>query len=1805
MFRFVRLFFFISLSLTTSFLFAQTQVKFYSFSSVAGTYTPISGIHSTAQGDEGVENGIPIGFNFFFGGKGYTHCTISSNGFIKLGYVATNLSGSHYTNLLTNAGNASSYYPLIAGIWDDNNRGSGSISYATTGTAGARVFTVQWNAVNIGNGGTASAAYAASFQIKLFESSNIVKIIYGNTLTFAGSLSASIGLNDLTSFLSVTPGTTATASSSAANNSIAATTNLNNKEYTFTPPAATCSPVTALTVSDITSSTALLTAATVNGATGYRFAVNTTGAIPTTSTLSTSPTFTLSGLTSNVTYYAQVQTACSGTDTSGWFTTPFIIPCVTTLPYLENFDGVTAPALPNCMTIQDVNGSTTWVNNRGFGNSGNNSMMYNYSGTLQANDWFYTPAVPLQSGTTYKLSYYQRTSAVTSKEKMEVKYGTANNAAAMTTTLTYDTSIFSASYVQVVKTFVPATSGNFYIGFHAFSDYQQINIYVDDIRVEVSTDCGLPTGLAVTLNPTGGAAHWTPPVLGTPNGYQYAVTSSSTPPASGTAVTDTTASFSGLQPSTTYYLHVRTTCTNGVTGSWASYAFITPCAAVNVPYTQNFSTVVTPALPSCYTVADMNGGNTWTTDSSSFGCTPTRALVYKDHAGLPADDWVILPGINLTAGTSYEISFDYKGCLSNYIEKLEVKYGMMNSPAALTNALFSNTNINFTSYQNGRAGFTPTVSGVYYFGFHAFSAANQYQLSVDNISVKVSTVCGQPRNPVATLTNNTDGSIRWNRPAENTAASYQYAISTSTVPPAMGTVVTDTTVNFSGLLAGRRYFFHLRASCTNGNTSDWTTMSFTTGCVPRTIPYTESFDSVPVPYLGNCMTLQDLNGGATWKTDTYKPRSAPNSMLYHFDPALPGNDWAYTPGLSLIKNVWYRLKFYYKGRNYNERLQVAWGSAATADSMTSIIWDNTFYDSTAYHLAQVDFKATQTGVFYLGFHALSAANQWDLNVDDISIDYAPGCGEPSSFRVTVTGSNTANISWGAPYNGPASGYEYQVAYTTTPAEFGIGTTDTTMDIFGLVPGNKIYVFVRSYCGNNTYSSWAMDSIYIPCTAQTPPYAENFDGVTPPVLAPCTSIQDVNGGSYWMNKRINPRSLPNCMVYSYDSNQPANDWFYTAPLNLTAGRVYRLKFYYKGRSSNLREKLEVKYGVTNSATAMTNFIFQDTSIQSTSYLRAEIDFAAATSGINYIGFHAISAADQFDLNVDDITLDVSPNCNRPGFLVITPTGYMSAIATWDSTAAGSIAGYEYLVDATPFTPEAGTITRQGHLDMPGLIPEFQYYFHIRTVCTTGSATSLWLTVPFKIPCGVYPLPYAQNFDFVFPPNLPPCITIQNLNGGNTWITEEDNANSAPVAMVYTGQGELTADDWFYTPTFNFTAGRSYRFSFYYKAGDAASIEKLEVKYGLGNNAAAMTNLLMRDTNINFSTYRFYQTDFIAPATGNYNIGFHAISPANRYKLYVDDISIDRSPACSQPVNLTVNLINGSGGSISWSPSTPGVTTGYEYLLDTVSSNPVTGGTFIPDHLYVLSGIQLFTQYYFHVRSICASGDTSIWVTTSFYTLPNDGPCNALSLVLNGPKNCGNTQMATAPQDPALPPGCNAPNFTIWYKYTAATNGSVILRTSIPQTQFPLYGSVGWYTLNGSCTDAFAFTLVPGSVCSSFGQTGSGDIDSLQSPVLTAGTTYYIMISGIDYNYGDFCLNLVSPPGNAHIYRFTGNGLWSNSNNWENQLVPPAYLPGGDMIIIDNAAGGKCVLDVAQYISNTGSLIINTGKKLEMSGFLKVQ
>lgn len=123
--------------------------------------------------------------------------------------------------------------------------------------------------------------------------------------------------------------------------------------------------------------------------------------------------------------------------------------------------------------------------------------------------------------------------------------------------------------------------------------------------------------------------------------------------------------------------------------------------------------------------------------------------------------------------------------------------------------------------------------------------------------------------------------------------------------------------------------------------------------------------------------------------------------------------------------------------------------------------------------------------------------------------------------------------------------------------------------------------------------------------------------------------------------------------------------------------------------------------------------------------------------------------------------------------------------------------------------------------------------------------------------------------------------------------------------------------------------------------------------------------------------------------------------------------------------------------------------------------------------------------------------------------------------------------------------------------------------------------------------------------------SSPFDDGTGDTKNTNATYYKGYTGDTYvgdNHRTLIMNstiwLASSDGIT--YTFTGNGNWNQASNWSNNLIPPTPLPAKSAIVINNSAGGECLLNIAQqHISTGASLTVLPGKKLVVPGELKIQ
>ncbi|MBT7851196.1 MAG: T9SS type A sorting domain-containing protein, partial [Formosa sp.] len=102
----------------------------------------------------------------------------------------------------------------------------------------------------------------------------------------------------------------------------------------------------------------------------------------------------------------------------------------------------------------------------------------------------------------------------------------------------------------------------------------------------------------------------------------------------------------------------------------------------------------------------------------------------------------------------------------------------------------------------------------------------------------------------------------------------------------------------------------------------------------------------------------------------------------------------------------------------------------------------------------------------------------------------------------------------------------------------------------------------------------------------------------------------------------------------------------------------------------------------------------------------------------------------------------------------------------------------------------------------------------------------------------------------------------------------------------------------------------------------------------------------------------------------------------YYISIDDISIDLSPDCLMPTDLTVSDITQTTASASWTANN--AETSWEYQVVESGVAPDATGDATSDNPLALTGLTSNTSYDVYVRANCGADGTSGWVTVSFTT-----------------------------------------------------------------------------------------------------------------------------------------------------------------------------------------------------------------------------
>ncbi len=766
--------------------------------------------------------------------------------------------------------------------------------------------------------------------------------------------------------------------------------------------------------------------------------------------------FTLEGLVAGTNYSYYVRQVCDGVGSSNWSTVSnFYIGYCNSVPTSNDNQGITQVTvgdltfpvsdifyLDNTASVANIHAGTLVTSAvtfaTGYTYHTNIWIDLNDNGIFEATELLFQGESASANPTTYNTSFSLATDAPQGQHRMRI--GTADSGQ---------------------STPNPCYSGSFGVTI--------------DLTVNIApppTCLAVPTVSVSNIESTSVTITWEASTSNPANGYAWEVRNTSNEVVASGTTTELTAPATGLTATTTYTAYVRAICDDSDSSTWTnSLPFTTTCAALDIPYTQNFDAVTTPALPMCYSIENLNGDSKkWVTSSSNSQSTP-NCMYIAWNSSMDMNDWFYLPGLNLSENTSYRLQYSFRIGGSSMPENLEVYYGNAPQSSAMTFELANHFEATNASYATFHVDFIPESTGIYYIGFHGYSDEDMYFIAVDDISVTLTPECVTPSNLEIDALTATSATISWTTIDPIPDGGYEWYIEVADGAQIDEGTTDSSFVSITNLMAQTDYTFYVKVNCT----TDWTAVNFSTPCAAiENFPFIETFEN-DSPSL-DCWSESTDNPNANWFINTGSTYGdIPNAHSGENNVALEGIGEAvlFSPAFNLtsLMTTGAELNFWYANPDFLEiaqdELRVYYKTSADGD------W--TLIPGAEYNTAVLDWTEVTlvlpeiSADYYLAFEGYADAE--NLVIDDVMIRQVASsiCEAPTNVVVNVLSPTEVEITWVAPQTAPAGGYIWTL-YNADNNEIASGTSsDTSTTLSELEAGTTYFVTITSVCGDENES----------------------------------------------------------------------------------------------------------------------------------------------------------------------------------------------------------------------------------------------------------------------------------------------------------------------------------------------------------------------------------------------------------------------------------------------------------------------------------------------------------------------------------------------------------------------------------------------------------------------------------------------------------------------------------------------------------------------------------------------------------------
>lgn len=594
--------------------------------------------------------------------------------------------------------------------------------------------------------------------------------------------------------------------------------------------------------------------------------------------------------------------------------------------------------------------------------------------------------------------------------------------------------------------------------------------FVDDVVVEALPTCYRPDQLATSeILSTGATINW---VAG--NGetqFQYVVMPKDAVAnwTNATTVNATTATITGLESNTPYDFYVRAICSESEMSAANKLSFRTNCGTQAIPYTNDFESETSNAVPSCWTRPD-GQSYPYVSGSSSSAYEGSNSL-YFYGGGSTSEQFIVLPQL-ANAINTLAIKFYYKASVTGYSTYGVPQIGYVTNRDDMTTFVALATLEQQSSYTLYEMNLDAAPAEAAYIALRYGDGTSNYgSFYVDNLTVKAIPTCRKPVSLVATPATTSSATITWAAGNNETTFEYVTALAGQAADWTTPVTVNALTATITGLEQDSDYVFYLRANCGNEEISEVNSIDFHAQryCTPA-----------PTSVDGSGITAVALGGvnqtEAVHKTTA--PFYADNTALTFEVPASTTAtvDITYATGYTYGTVIWVDWnndmtfaadELVYAGQSTSSNpttLSCTFAVPATQAEGTyrmRIGGADSYFDT---YISSGTYKAEypcNTGT-YCTYEDYS-----------ITVTAAPACTQPATFTYENVTAYGATLNWTAGLT------ETQFQYVAMPKDTAVDWTNATLvtgltaTISTLSPEKSYDVYLRAYCGETEQSDASM------------------------------------------------------------------------------------------------------------------------------------------------------------------------------------------------------------------------------------------------------------------------------------------------------------------------------------------------------------------------------------------------------------------------------------------------------------------------------------------------------------------------------------------------------------------------------------------------------------------------------------------------------------------------------------------------------------------------------------------------------------